>query len=142
MAFRLPRLREEKIVGDNPATPLFRRWWESVVKKIEDSINSIQTILDGLTGVEGSITGLQAQADILDNISDLSGTGLLEKTGDSATAIRAIGVGSASAIPTRLDADNRYLRQEWALSASAATTSHKLEVTIGGSVYYILLSDV
>lgn len=142
MAFRLPRLRDEPIVDGKPGTPLFRRWWESVVKKLETAISSIESILDGLTGVEGSLTGLQAQADILDNISDLTGTGLVEKTGTATVAMRAIGTGTASAIITRLDADNRYLRQDGTLTASAATTTHKVAVDIGGTTYYILLSDV
>lgn len=142
MAFRLPRLRDEQIVEGKAGTPLFRRWWESVVKKIEDAVTRIEAILDGLTGVEGSLTGLQAQADILDNIADVTGTGLLEKTGTSAIEVRAVGVAAATDVPTRLDADNRYLRQDGTLAASAATTTHKLQVNINGATYYVLLSNV
>lgn len=143
MAFRLPRLRKVDTIteGDNPA-PIYIRWWQSVVEDIEGAIANINTVLDALTGVEGNITGLQAQADILDNISDLTGTGLVEKTGTATVAMRAIGTGTASAIPTRLDADNRYLRQDGTLTASAATTTHKVAVDIGGTTYYILLSNV
>lgn len=142
MAFRLPRLRDEQIVEGKAGTPLFRRWWASVVKQIEDAVSGLESIIDGLTGVEGSLTGLQAQADILDNISDVSGTGLIEKTGASAVAVRGIGVSGGNSLPTRADCDTRYLRQDGTLSASAATTTHKLQVSIGGTTYYILLSNV
>lgn len=142
MAFRLPRLRDEQITTDGRPTQLYRRWWQSLVKQLEDTITSIQSILDGLTGVEGSLTGLQAQSDILDAVADLTGTGLVEKTGDAAFTVRDTGVGSASAIPTRADADTRYLRQDGALTASAATTTHKLAVNIGGTTYYLLVSNV
>lgn len=142
MAFRLPRLRDEQIVEGKSGTPLFRRWWSSVVGQIEDAVTSLENIIDGLTGVEGSLTGLQAQADILDNISDATGTGLIEKTGINAVEIRGIGATDPAFVPTVLDCDNRYLAKTGTLSASAATTTHKLRVTIGGSVYYILLSNV
>lgn len=142
MAFRLPRLRDEQITADGKPTQLYKRWWQSVITKIEDTFTSQQSILDGLTGVEGSLTGLQAQSDVLDAVSALTGTGLVEKTGAAAFAVRDTGVGTASAVPTRADADNRYLRQDGTLAASAATTTHKLAVNIGGTTYYILLSNV
>jgi arginyl-tRNA synthetase len=142
MAWRLARLRDEKIVADGMPTPIYKRRWQTMVERIEDAIASITSILDGLTGVEGSLTGLQAQSDILDAVSDLTGTGLVEKTGDAAFAVRAIGVDTASAVIRRADGDTRYLRQDGTLAASAATTTHKLAVDIGGTTYYILLSNV
>ena len=142
MAFRLPRLRDDPIVTEGKPTFLFKRWWQSVVSDIETAIASIEAILNGLTGVEGSLTGLQAQADILDNLSDVEGTGLLEKTGASALDVRGIGASDPSFVLTRFDSDARYLRQDGALTASAATTTHKLAVDIGGTTYYILLSNV
>lgn len=142
MAFRLPRLRDEGIVTNGKPTFLFRRWWQSVVEKIETAITSIEAILDGLTGVEGSLTGLQAQADILDNLADVTGTGLIEKTGTSALDIRGIGTADPANVLTMLDSDNRYLKSTGTVAASAATTTHKLAVVIGGTTYYILLSNV
>lgn len=41
-----------------------------------------------------------------------------------------------------INLDNTYLRSDGTVAASAATTTHKLTVTIGGSTYYILLSNV
>lgn len=142
MAFRLPRLRDEQITTDGRPTQLYRRWWQSLVKQLEDAINGTEAVLDGLTGVEGSLTGLQAQSDVLDAVSALTGTGLVEKTGAAAFAVRDTGVGSASAIPSRADADARFLRKDGTLAASAATTTHKLAVDIGGTTYYILISNV
>jgi hypothetical protein len=142
MAFRLPRLRDDPIVNDGKPTFLFKRWWQSVVSDIENAIASIEAILNGLTGVEGSLTGLQAQADILDNLSDVEGTGLLEKTGSAALDIRGIGTADPANVLTMLDSDNRYLKSTGTLAASAATTTHKLAVNIGGTTYYILLSNV
>lgn len=142
MAFRLPRLRDEQITADGKPTQLYRRWWQSLVKQLEDAINGTEAVLDGLTGVEGSLTGLQAQSDILDAVSGLTGTGLVEKTGAAAFTVRAIGVSSASDVLRRADGDTRYLRQDGTLAASAATTTHKLAVDIGGTTYYILLSNV
>lgn len=142
MAFRLPRLRDDPIVTEGKPTFLFKRWWQSVVSDIETAIASIEAILNGLTGVEGSLTGLQAQADILDNLSDVEGTGLLEKTGSAALDIRGIGTADPANVLTMLDSDNRYLKSTGTLAASAATTTHKLAVNIGGTTYYILLSNV
>jgi len=142
MAFRLPRLRDEQITADGKPTQLYRRWWQSLVKQLEDAINGTEAVLDGLTGVEGSLTGLQAQSDVLDAVAALTGTGLVEKTGDAAFSVRAIGVDTASAVLRRADGDTRYLRQDGTLAASAATTTHKLAVDIGGTTYYILLSNV
>lgn len=142
MAFRLPRLRDEQITADGKPTQLYKRWWQSVVSKIEDTFTSQQNVIDGLTGVEGSLTGLQAHSDVLDAVSGLTGTGLVEKTGDAAFTVRAIGVDTASAVLRRADGDTRYLRQDGTLAASAATTTHKLAVDIGGTTYHILLSNV
>lgn len=142
MAFRLPRLRDEQITADGKPTQLYRRWWQSLVKQLEDAINGTEAVLDGLTGVEGSLTGLQAQSDVLDAVAALTGTGLVEKTGDAAFSVRAIGVDTASAVLRRADGDTRYLRQDGTLAASAATTTHKLAVDIGGTTYHILLSNV
>lgn len=110
MAFRLPRLRDERLIAGERPTFLFKKWWQSVVESIESAITRIEAILDTLTGISGSITGVQEQADILDNISDLTGTGLLEKTGVSAMAVRGVGTSDPANVLTRLDSDNRYNR--------------------------------
>lgn len=141
MAFRLPRLRDEQITADGKPTQLYRRWWQSLVKQLEDAINGTEAVLDGLTGVEGSLTGLQAQSDVLDAVAGLTGTGLVEKTGDAAFTVRDTGVGTASAIPTRADNDDRYIRKTGTEAVSTATITRTVPVLIDGTVRYLMLSD-
>ena len=109
--------------------------------KIEDAVNSTEAVLDGLTGVEGSLTGLQAQSDVLDAVAGLTGTGLVEKTGDAAFTVRDTGVGTASAIPTRADNDDRYIRKTGTEAVSTATITRTVPVLIDGTVRYLMLSD-
>lgn len=127
---RLPRLRDEAIVDGKPASKLFQRWWQSVVEQIEGTFTSIENVLDALTGVDGSLTGLQAQADILDSVAGLTGNGLMEKTGDVTAAIREIGTGSAEAIPSRADADSRYNRLGQGLNLGIRTVTTSASVSI------------
>lgn len=127
---RLPRLRDEAIVDGKPASKLFQRWWQSVVEQIEGTFASIENILDALTGVDGSLTGLQAQSDLLDSVSDLTGTGLIEKNGLSTASIRELGTGSAEAVPTRADADARYNRVGQGLNTGIRTVTASAVVSI------------
>lgn len=144
MAFRLPRLRPEfDITEGNKASGLFRQWWQSVVGSLETQIDDLTAVVDGLSGVEGSITGLQPYSTVLDGVVALgTDEGIVQKTGANAFETLPMGTGSPDAVPTTLDADARYLQSGGALTASAATTTHKLAVTISGTTYYILLSNV
>jgi hypothetical protein len=70
------------------------------------------------TAAQGTAEAAQATADTkqpqstsLTNLAALSGTGLVEQTGPNAFTDRAIGVGTGSSIPTRGDADARYVGQ-------------------------------
>lgn len=138
MAFRLPRLRDEKLIAGERPTFLFKKWWQSVVESIESAITRIEAILDTLTGISGSITGVQVQADILDNISDLTGTGLIEKTGASAVAIRGLGAGDPANVLTRLDSDNRYNRIGQGLYVNVRSVSST--TTAASNDYAILVN--
>lgn len=142
MSFRLPRLRDDIITEGNLASRWFRRIWQSLVEDIEANNTAIVTVLDALTGVDSSITGLQPQDDTLDALAALDSTaGLVEQTGADAFTKRAIGVGTAAAIPTRADCDTRYMKQG-TVSASSATVTHSVPVNINGTTYYIILSNV
>lgn len=127
---RLPRLRDEAIVDGKPASKLFQRWWQSVVEQIEGTFTSIENVLDALTGVDGSLTGLQAQADILDSVAGLTGNGLMEKTGDGVASLRELGVGDPTALPTRDDADARYNRIGQGLNLGIRTVTTSASVSI------------
>lgn len=56
----------------------------------------------------------QPQSASLDALAALGGTGLIEQTGANAFTNRAIGVAGASSIPTRADADARYVGRDGA----------------------------
>jgi hypothetical protein len=68
---------------------------------------------------------------------------LVTKVEDNHTELTAdittLEAGVESAI---INIGNSYLRSDGAVAASAATTTHKLTVSIGGATYYILLSNV
>ena len=144
MALKLPRLQsiEPVVKGDGKPTVPMQQKWQKLAETVEGNFETVEAVLDALTGVEGSVTGLQARSTILDNLSAVTGTGLIEKTGTSALAVRGIGAAAPANVLTMLDSDNRYLKSTGTVAASAATTTHKLAVVIGGVTYHILLSNV
>ena len=145
MALKLPRLQsiEAVVKGDGKPTLTMQQKWQKLAETIEANFDTIEDLIDALSGVSGSITGLQGYDNTLTALAGLDASvGLIEQTGADVFTKRAIGATNASDIPTRLDADNRYLKSGGTLAASAATTTHKLAVTISGTVYYILLSNV
>lgn len=83
-----------------------------------------------LAHVGGVTSALQAQLDakqalhaILTALAALDNTaGLLEQTGASTFARRALGVGAATSVPTRADADTRYAAASHAHSAADLTS--------------------
>lgn len=145
MAIKLPRLQsvEPLVKADGKPNMTLQQKWQKLAETVESNFDSVEAVLDALSGVSGSITGLQGYDNTLTALAGLNASvGLIEQTGADVFTKRAIGATNASDIPTRLDTDNRYLKSGGPLAASAATTTHKLAVTIGGTVYYILLSNV
>jgi hypothetical protein len=78
----------------------------------DDLFASVDTALAGKQPLHAILTGLAAMG---------TSTGLVEQTGASAFAKRAIGVGTAASIPTRADADARYDALGAAAAAQAAS---------------------
>lgn len=144
MALKLPRLQsiEPVVRGDGKPTVPMQQKWQKLAETVEGNFDAVEVVLDALTGVEGSVTGLQARSTILDNLSAVTGMGLIEKTGTSALAVRGIGAAAPANVLTMLDSDNRYLKSTGTVVASAASITHKLPVVIGGVTYHILLSNV
>lgn len=62
-----------------------------------------------LAAAEVSLTEKQPEAAALTGFSTLAATaGLVEQTADNVFAIRLLGVGASTSVPTRADADARY----------------------------------
>lgn len=145
MAYRLPRLRDnDPFTADKkPPSPLFVRWFNSVVNSLETSVAALDTTVAILNGGESTIYGVQPLDATLTALATLDGTpGLVEQIASNEYTSRGIGDATASDVPTRATADARYLQQGGALTASAATTTHKLAVDIGGVQYFLLISNV
>lgn len=108
------------------ATAPFQAFWKSSLEGAEAAAvaaaaaaAAAQAAQSTATTAQGTAEAAQATADTkqaastsLTALAALSGTGLVEQTGPNAFTDRAIGVSSSSSIPTRGDADGRYVGQD------------------------------
>lgn len=77
MALKLPRfLRTLAIVDDKGApTVAFHQWWESVLKQIENSVNSIQAALEAAGIAQAAAEAAQNAANSAQSVAKLTNSG-------------------------------------------------------------------
>ena len=92
---RPPRAPDARAPGD------FERWQ----RDLQDYLNRVYNDLVSAATEAAGAQPLSAKLTAIDALSD---AGLMEQTGASTYATRAIGVAAGSSIPTRDDADTRY----------------------------------
>lgn len=114
------------------ATGQFQAFWKSGLEGAEAAAVAAAAANAAAVAAQTTATGAQSAADAaaadaasrqpastsLSNLAALNGTGLVEQTGPNAFTDRAIGVAAASSIPTRSDADARYVQQNGTSSPS------------------------
>jgi hypothetical protein len=63
--FRLPRLPEKEEIVEATRRPTFKfqRWWQSVVKKLEETIAAIQDTIDAVVAAQAAADAAQTAAD-------------------------------------------------------------------------------
>lgn len=83
--------------------------------KVADAFNRLTAAEDEL-GLKQPLDATLSALAALDAVA-----GLLEQTGADAFTKRALGVGAATSVPTRSDADGRYVRQDQGAAWTAAT---------------------
>lgn len=145
MATALPNLPTWINVVDEAGrpTPEFQRWWQESIAQIFEAVitaaQAQQTADDAATDAAGAQES--ADAAIADaaaanananarqpadpTLTALAGldssAGLVEQTGPDVFAKRALGIADGDDIPTRDDADARYVQQDAGPSFDAAT---------------------
>lgn len=85
-------------------TPSFQAFWKSALEGTEAAAVAAAAANANANSRQPGSTSLTA-------LAALAGTGLVEQTGANSFTDRAIGVGASTSIPTRADADGRYVLQ-------------------------------
>jgi hypothetical protein len=107
------------------ATANFQAFWNNGLQQAVDAAIAAQAAQAAAATAQTAADTAQTTAEAADAnantrqpastsltaLAALSGTGLVEQTGANAFTDRAIGVAAASSIPTRGDADGRYVQK-------------------------------
>lgn len=101
------------------ATAQFQIFWKTSLEGAEAAAVAAAAAQAAAQTAQGTAEAAQATADTkqpesisLTALAALNGTGLVEQTGANAFTDRAIGVAAPTSIPTRADADGRYVGKD------------------------------
>lgn len=89
---------------------MFQRWWQSTILTIEDTFARLGIAQADIIGLEASKQPRDGTLTALAGLDAVAG--LIEQTAGDTFTKRAIGVADAAAIPTRGDADARFVQQD------------------------------
>jgi hypothetical protein len=100
-------------------TAQFQAFWKSGLEGAEAAAEAAAAAQTTANGAQSAAEAAnenantrQPASETLTNFAALSGTGLVEKTGADAFTTREIGVAASGDIPTRGDADSRYVERD------------------------------
>lgn len=145
MAIKLPLFQSNAVLVDGKGKPslLFHRWWQEVVKRVEDSFNSLEDIVldiqaaqdaaDTATAAaaaaQGAADDAQAAADSAGTVSKLSGSGC------AGISISATDAGTDATI--NISAHTRV----YADGSSVSVNSGSLTGLLYSTLYYLYYDD-
>jgi hypothetical protein len=104
-------------------TPSFQAFWKTSLESVEAAAVAAAAAQTAADAANANADTRQPASVSLSALSALAGTGLVEQTGTGAFTNRPIGVGSAISIPTRANADGRYVQRDQAAAPSYPATT-------------------
>lgn len=138
MAFNLPRFINTLSIANDDGTPTvtFHRWWDEILRRIEDSINNIQAAIDAADAAQTAADTAQAAADTAQTAVDgVESVAKLGNSGISGLTLSATDAGSDASITisghTRLYGDG----------TSVSVTGNTLTGLSYSTKYYIYYDD-
>lgn len=127
MALKLPRFLRTLSIVEEKGTPTtaFHQWWETILRQIELSINSIQAALDAAGIATAAATAAQTAADNASSVAKLTSSGM---TGMVLTA-----TDSGSNVTISISAHTRIYGDGSSVSVNSGTLTGRAYST----TYYI-----
>lgn len=151
----MPRLPQDAEIVEASRRPTFKfqRWWQSVVSKIETTISDLTAAVVRLTAAEGSITTLDATLTDHIEAADPHPQYVTHEEGAAAYQPLDSDLSEIAALATTAfgrgvltSADAASLRSQAGIGStptgSSQTATHAISIDLGGTTYWILLSNV